>query len=232
MFRFLSCNLAVLFLFSFSCRAESDCSILQPAQQGWFYVSVLPGYGIPGEVYQIHSDTLAVVWENPSLGLVLESTTKSKMRKISWLFGIKPSEPPYRQLSVAFDKKLGGLKVDATAYTENSVLVTLMDEKRFFEDTVTIEWPDLKVHTVKITVHVHLHDIPILKEFRVGYKVPLKLIPNLDPSFQKEGVLYFFNPDGRELRLCAKQKKPVLDIPLSFLRNQMAKQANVVRKER
>lgn len=186
-----------------SVALAADCSTVAPSEPGWWYVNALPGYGAQGAIYQAASDTPVMILEQSNTGITLASTSKSHARKITWRFALTQHEPLLRVLRIAFEKTLGGMEVDAVANLTTGARVPILDEKRIFSDQLTLTWPDTPVSSVEVTLHVHLHKRPVMKEFRGGYLTTLKNLPELNPAFRKEGVLYFYNSDGRELRFCS-----------------------------
>lgn len=205
----------------------ADCSILAPSEPGWWHVTALPGYGAQGALYQATSDSPVTVMEKSNAGVVLASSSESSSRKLKLNFALPQHEPHLRVLRLVFEKTLAGMKVDAAANLATGARVTILDEKRIFSDQMTLTWPDTPVSSVDVTLHVHLHNRPVMKEFRSGYITALRNLPDLNPEFRKEGVLYFYNSDGRELLLCS-EVSPSSEIPLPLLLNQTPKAAHLM----
>lgn len=210
-----------------SVALSADCSTITPSEPGWWYVTALPGYGAKGAVYQAVSDTPVTILEQSNTGIVLASTSKSHSRKITWRFSLTRHEPLLRVLRIFFEKTLGGMEVDAVANLTTGARVTILDEKRIFSDQLTLTWPDTPVSSVDVTLHVHLHKKPVIRDFRGGYISTFKKLPDLNPEFHKEGVLYFYNSDGRELLFCSGVP-PSKEIPLPLVLNNTPKSASLL----
>ena len=205
----------------------ADCSTVAPSEPGWWYVTALPGYGAKGAIYQAASDTPVTILEQANTGVVLVSTSKSHSRKITWRFSLPQHAPLFRVLRISFEKTLGGMEVDAAANLTTGARLTILDEKRIFSDQLTLTWPDTPVSSVDITLHVHLHKRPVMKDFRSGYITTLKNLPDLNSEFRKEGALYFYNSDGRELFFCSGIPLSK-EIPLSLLLKKTPRSAQLL----
>jgi hypothetical protein len=205
------------FCFSAMAADQPAPAIIAPSQQGWWYISAAPGFGIVEKVYQIEANKAGLFWEEVGANVSLESTDRTGINKVTWKFNlISPNGKANRLLKLTFNKPLAGMKFDVVAQSETGATINIHDDKRFFENSVIAEWPDTKIASINVTAHVHFKKVPTIKEFQLGRRALLKALP-IDPLFHKDGVLYFFNPDGRTLHFSEKPSKQNEGIPISLL---------------
>jgi hypothetical protein len=210
--------------------ASGNCFKVQSREAGWSYLDAMPGYGIEGNWVQFSADSPMVLWANPSVDVKLVNATELRHSSLTLQFQIanssNASNSTYQNLKIAFQNDLGGMKADAFAITENNVQIRVLDESRVFGKTIWLKWPDTKVTSIQVNLHVHLRKNPILREFAVGSNT-LANVANIAPEFKKEGKLFFFNPDGRNLELC-KNTRSFQEIPLSLLKDKVPKEAKLI----
>jgi hypothetical protein len=210
------------------CSRAPKYPLIQTTGPGWYYVPAAPGFHILEDVYQILPYEPALVWDPAGANLTLAATDQSDTNIVTWTFALAaPEGRASRLLRLKFSAPLAGMKFDAIAKSETGATVTLADERRDFKDEFVVEWPDAQITEVAIRAHVHLKKIPIIKGFQLGRRVPLKDLA-VDKAFQQEGMLYFFNPDGRALHLCDKSKNREMGVLASMLNSFKPTQAVVV----
>ena len=212
-----------------TCSA-SECYTVQVGAPGWKYVNGVPGYGIKGDVVQFFSTIPLVLWEDPGTHVKLSGSSEAKLGTITLEFSIDPAGRDYRRLKATFKEPLAGMNVEAFAYDAGTgAEVRLLDEDRVFTDTVSVVWPDLKVTSVRIALHAHLSKKPILKDFAVGVTGPIASVEGLDPAFKKEGVLFFYSPDGSAREMCANHRISET-IPISMVNGRTVQEVKASRR--
>jgi hypothetical protein len=106
-----------------------------------------------------------------------------------------------RRLELGFLEDLRGAKVDAVAYRGGRAF-PLLDEKRLGGTQLALEWTMEGVDQVRVSVHHHLREKPVVRSWRVVRLLKPSEAPAMPESFRAPRSLYFHHPGGRRLELC------------------------------
>jgi hypothetical protein len=106
-----------------------------------------------------------------------------------------------RRLELGFLEDLRGAKVDAVAYRGGRAF-PLLDEKRLGGTQLALEWTMEGVDLVRVSVHHHLREKPVVRTWRVVRLLKPSEAPAMPEAFRAPRSLYFHHPGGRRLELC------------------------------
>jgi hypothetical protein len=92
-------------------------------------------------------------------------------RRVRYGVQLPPTQAaPLRQVQLRFRDGLGGAKVDARGASARAE-VTLLDDRRFGGDAITVDLPGVRLDSLDVVVHHHLRPAPILRDVRFGSEV-------------------------------------------------------------
>jgi hypothetical protein len=91
-------------------------------------------------------------------------------RRVRYGVQLPLAQQGLRQVELRFRDELDGAKVDARGSSPRAD-VTLLHDRRFGGDAVTVDLPGVRLDSLDVVVHHHLRPAPILRDVRFGSEV-------------------------------------------------------------
>jgi hypothetical protein len=179
---------------------EPSCFVPSDQTAGWKRVVLpesAPALAAPADVDQFRSGEPALLFEQESSAYV--GADSEHPGRMAYRFQV-PRDA--HQLVLDFLEDLRGAKVDAVAYAGGRAF-PLLDERRYSGTQLGLYWTMEGVDHVVVSVHHHLREKPVVREWHVGRRLEPGKDPRLSESFRAPRSLYFLHPGGgRRLELC------------------------------
>lgn len=186
---------------------EGGCFIPSDQTAGWKRVALpqeAPALAAPEDVDQFRSGEPALLFQQEAS--MFEGASHEHPGRMVYSFGV-PRDA--RRLELGFLEELRGAKVDAEAVMGGYV-IPLLDSYRIGGRQLSLEWNMEGVYQVRVTVHHHLRDKPVVRTWRVGRWVKPGEAPDVAEAFRAPRSLYFRHPGGgRRLELCNQPGRPL-----------------------
>lgn len=192
--------LAALVMLLAAGSPEPSCYVPSDQTAGWKRVVLpedAPALAAPPDVDQFRSDEPALLFEhNASTYLGAFSEHPGRM---DYRFQV-PRDA--HQLVLGFLEDLRGAKVDAMVYAGGHSF-PLLDERRLAGTQLALDWTMEGAELVVVSVHHHLREKPVVREWRVTRRLEPSRDPAMPEAFRAPRSLYFRHPGGgRRLELC------------------------------
>jgi hypothetical protein len=176
------------------------CFVPSDQTAGWKRVELpeeAPALAAPEDVDQFRSGEPALFLQEDA-SAYLGADTKHPGRML-YVFRV-PLDA--RRLELGFLEDLRGAKVDAVAYRSGNTY-PLLDEKRLAGTQLSLDWTMEGVEVVKVSVHHHFREKPVVRSWRVVRKLKPSETPTMPAAFRAPRSLYFHHPGGgRRIELC------------------------------
>lgn len=176
-----------------------SCFVPSDQTAGWKRVVLpagAPALAAPADVDQFRSGEPALLFEQDASAYT--GADSEHPGRMAYRFRV-PRDA--RRLELGFLEDLHGAKVDAVAYAGGRSF-PLLDERRLAGTQLALDWTMEGVDHVVVSVHHHLREKPVVREWRVGRRLEPGEAPAMPQSFRAPRSLYFRHPGGRRLELC------------------------------
>lgn len=184
----------------------AQCVTIGDESPGWKQVALpsnRPALAAPPVYEQFRSNELAVVTSTTSE--LFRSSSHAGPGRFRFEFSVPPGA---RSFTVKFDRPLDGAKVDAVLDGPRGSL-TLLDEKRFGGNELTLATGLPDATRLIVTVHHHLRDAPVLSIAEATSHLTPAQSELFPEPFRTENALFVLSTGG-PISLCDRPGQPMV----------------------